>query len=159
VIAPVRRSRPLRVILDTNVLLSGIFFGGVPGRLLTAWQDERLALVLSPAILAECHEATALAARYPALTAPLDSILTLLAQTATIRSGWFSTSRKSADFRCASRCFRARLEARRLIVASNCELSGRSSSATIVPSNSVNRPLNRLGSSDAAPHGRCVGGK
>lgn len=84
-IAPVSRARPLRVILDTNVLLSGIFFGGVPGRLLTAWQDDRLALVLSPAILAEYHEAGAvLAARYPAIAAPLDSILSLLAQTATI---------------------------------------------------------------------------
>ena len=50
-IAPVSRAPPLRAILDTNVLLSGIFFGGVPGRLLTAWQDDRLALVLSPAIL------------------------------------------------------------------------------------------------------------
>jgi predicted nucleic acid-binding protein len=57
VIAPVSRATPLRVILDTNVLLSGIFFGGVPGRLLTAWQEDRLALVLSPAILAEYHEA------------------------------------------------------------------------------------------------------
>lgn len=54
-IAPVPRPSPLHAILDTNVLLSGIFFGGVPGRLLTAWQDERLALVLSPAILAEYH--------------------------------------------------------------------------------------------------------
>jgi uncharacterized protein len=85
VIAPVSRATPLHVILDTNVLLSGIFFGGVPGRLLTAWQDDRLALVLSPAILGEYHEAGAvLAARYTALAAPLDSILSLLAQTATI---------------------------------------------------------------------------
>ena len=51
VIGPVRRSTPLRVILDTNVLLSGIYLGGVPGRLLTAWQDDRLALVLSPAVV------------------------------------------------------------------------------------------------------------
>lgn len=69
-IAPISRSTPLRAILDTNVLLSGIFFAGVPGRLLTAWQDDRLALVLSPAILAEYHEASAvLAVRYPALAA------------------------------------------------------------------------------------------
>ncbi|HSU93710.1 MAG TPA: hypothetical protein VLI43_08355 [Gemmatimonadaceae bacterium] len=37
-IARTSRATPLRVILDTNVLLSGIFFGGVPGRLLAAWQ-------------------------------------------------------------------------------------------------------------------------
>ncbi len=97
-IAPVSRSTPLRVILDTNVLLSGIFFGGVPGRLLTAWQDDRLALVLSPAILAEYHEAGAeLAARYTALAAPLDSIITLLAQTATIVDAPERAERVSAD--------------------------------------------------------------
>jgi len=80
------------------VLLSGIFFGGVPGRLLTAWQDDRLALVLSPAILAEYHAAGAeLAARYPALAAPLDSILTLLAQTATIVDAPELAERVSAD--------------------------------------------------------------
>ena len=40
-----------RVVLDTNVVLSGIFFGGVPGRILDAWQVGHLTLVLSPAIL------------------------------------------------------------------------------------------------------------
>lgn len=97
-IAPTSRATPLRVILDTNVLLSGIFFGGVPGRLLMAWQDERLALVLSPAILTEYHEAGAeLAARYPALAAPLDSLLSLLAQTATIVEAPALAERVSVD--------------------------------------------------------------
>jgi len=59
VIAPASRATPLRVILDTHVLLSGIFFGGVPGRILATWQNDRLELVLSPAILAEYHEAGA----------------------------------------------------------------------------------------------------
>lgn len=81
-IAPVPRGRSLRVILDTNVLLSGIFFGGVPGRILAAWQDE---LALSPTNLAEYHDAGAiLAARYAATETPLDAILALLTQTATI---------------------------------------------------------------------------
>jgi predicted nucleic acid-binding protein len=43
----------VRIVLDTNVLVSGIFFGGLPGRLLDAWADGRLELVLSPAILDE----------------------------------------------------------------------------------------------------------
>lgn len=97
-ISPVPRQTPLRAILDTNVLLSGIFFGGLPGRLLTAWQDDRLALVLSPAILAEYHEAGAvLAARYTALGAPLDSILSLLTQTATVVDAPALAERVSAD--------------------------------------------------------------
>jgi putative PIN family toxin of toxin-antitoxin system len=85
VIAPAPRSAIQRVILDTNVLLSGIFFGGVPGRILAAWRDDRLELVLSLAILAEYHEAgAALAVRYAGIDAPLQAILVLLAQTATI---------------------------------------------------------------------------
>jgi uncharacterized protein len=80
------------------VLLSGIFFAGVPGRLLAASQDERLALVLSPAILAEYHEAgAALAVRYPALAAPLDSILSLLVQTAMIVDAPALAEQVSAD--------------------------------------------------------------
>jgi uncharacterized protein len=55
----------VRVILDTNVLLSGFFFGGVPGRVLEAWRYGRLALVLSAPILLEYREAGArLEARY-----------------------------------------------------------------------------------------------
>lgn len=80
------RARPnARVVLDTNVVLSGIFFGGVPGRILDAWQAGHLTLVLSPAILAEYHRAgAALAVRYPSTQTALDPILALLAQAATI---------------------------------------------------------------------------
>lgn len=28
----------MRVIVDTNVLTSGAFFGGIPGRILSAWR-------------------------------------------------------------------------------------------------------------------------
>lgn len=83
-IAPSSWPAPLPVIFDTNVLLSGIFFGGVPGRLLTAWQESRMQLVLSPDILAEDYEAAAvLSTRYPAITG-LDAILALVTQTATV---------------------------------------------------------------------------
>ena len=43
----------MRVVLDTNVLVSGIFFGGLPGQILDEWADGRLELVVSPAILDE----------------------------------------------------------------------------------------------------------
>ena len=43
----------MRIVLDTNVLVSGIFFAGLPGRLLDAWADGRIELVLSPAIFDE----------------------------------------------------------------------------------------------------------
>lgn len=80
------RTRPLAyVILDTNVFLSGVFFGGVPGRILDAWQAGHLALILSPAILTEYHRAGAeLAIRYPQTAVLLDPLLALVAQSATM---------------------------------------------------------------------------
>ena len=49
----------MRVILDTNVLVSGVFFGGVPGRILSVWSAGKFALVLSPEILARRSRARA----------------------------------------------------------------------------------------------------
>ena len=49
----------MRVILDTNVILSAIFFGGVPARILNAYRDEKITLVLSPEILEEYRETAA----------------------------------------------------------------------------------------------------
>lgn len=40
----------MRVILDTNVFVSGVFFGGPPGRILEAWRDGRVQLVVSAEI-------------------------------------------------------------------------------------------------------------
>ena len=43
----------MRILLDTNVLISGIFFGGTPGRIVEAWQSGVIRIVTSPAILSE----------------------------------------------------------------------------------------------------------
>lgn len=44
----------LRVVLDTNVLLSGLAYpGSVPGRIVAAWRQGALDVVLSRYILAE----------------------------------------------------------------------------------------------------------
>ena len=43
----------MRVILDTNVFVSGIFFSGPPYRILDAWRKGELTLVASPSILEE----------------------------------------------------------------------------------------------------------
>lgn len=43
----------MKVVLDTNVVISALFFGGVPGQILDAWNAGRISLVLSAAILAE----------------------------------------------------------------------------------------------------------
>ena len=43
----------MRIVLDTNVLVSAVFFGGIPGRILEPWRDGRVQLVLSAEILEE----------------------------------------------------------------------------------------------------------
>lgn len=43
----------MRVVLDTNVLVSALFFGGVPRLVLEAWSDDRFELMLTPAIFDE----------------------------------------------------------------------------------------------------------
>lgn len=43
----------MRVILDTNVFVSGVFFSGPPYQILRAWRDGKIQLVVSPEILEE----------------------------------------------------------------------------------------------------------
>ena len=43
----------MKVVLDTNVLISGIFFSGLPARILAAWSDGRFELVATVEVLAE----------------------------------------------------------------------------------------------------------
>jgi putative PIN family toxin of toxin-antitoxin system len=46
----------LRIVVDTNVLMSGLFFGGWPYRVLEAWRDGRVEIVISVAIFEEYRE-------------------------------------------------------------------------------------------------------
>ena len=43
----------MRVVLDTNVLMSGIFFAGPPATILEAWAEGELELLASVDILTE----------------------------------------------------------------------------------------------------------
>lgn len=43
----------MRIVLDTNVLISGVFFGGAPGEILDLWKDRMFEIVTSPMILKE----------------------------------------------------------------------------------------------------------
>jgi len=68
----------VRVVLDTNVFVSGVFFSGPPHRILQAWRDGRVKLVLSSEILEEYHRVgQELAAEF--IGADLASIEALLA--------------------------------------------------------------------------------
>jgi len=53
----------VKIVVDTNVFVSGIFFGGPPGTILEAWQCSQFEIALSVEILAEyervCNELSA----------------------------------------------------------------------------------------------------
>jgi putative PIN family toxin of toxin-antitoxin system len=46
----------MRIVLDTNVVISGIFFAGPPSRILAAWADGAFDLIASVDILAEYRQ-------------------------------------------------------------------------------------------------------
>jgi putative PIN family toxin of toxin-antitoxin system len=43
----------MKIVLDTNVFISGIFFSGPPSQILKAWKDQKIQIVLSKEILNE----------------------------------------------------------------------------------------------------------
>lgn len=70
----------MNVVLDTNVFVSGVLFGGVPGRVLSAWSDGAIRLVVSPPILEEYRRVgRELSKGREPLASTLESMLTMLA--------------------------------------------------------------------------------
>jgi putative PIN family toxin of toxin-antitoxin system len=58
----------VKVVLDTNVFVSGVFFSGAPHQILRAWRAGKLQLVISPEILDEYSRVgEALAEGFPAI--------------------------------------------------------------------------------------------
>lgn len=43
----------MKIVLDTNVFVSGVFFSGPPYQILKAWQEAKIELVISQDILDE----------------------------------------------------------------------------------------------------------
>ena len=43
----------MKLVLDTNVLISGIYFGGIPAHILDLWVDNRFMVYATPGILKE----------------------------------------------------------------------------------------------------------
>ena len=75
----------MKIVLDTNVVVSGVFFGGVPGRILSAWSAGKLALVLSPSILEEYRRVgQELGRQHADVSATFEPLLALIAMHAMI---------------------------------------------------------------------------
>ncbi|MBI2797512.1 MAG: putative toxin-antitoxin system toxin component, PIN family [Gemmatimonadetes bacterium] len=73
----------MRTVNDTNVLVPAIFFGGVPGRVLAAWRDGRVSVVLSPEILEEYQRAgNEIALRHPGADEAPHAVLRVIARDA-----------------------------------------------------------------------------
>ena len=43
----------MKIVLDTNVFISGIFFGGAPSDILKLWRESKVRIVLTEQILEE----------------------------------------------------------------------------------------------------------
>jgi len=78
----------VRAVLDPNVIISGLLSGtGAPARLLAAWQEGRVEVIVSPMLLAELERALA----YPKLRAHIS------AQDATAAVGLLAAGATSVD--------------------------------------------------------------
>jgi len=67
----------MKIVLDTNVLISGIFFSGLPHRILNAWQQGKIKIALSQEILREYQRvAEELSKQFPKID--IQQILDLL---------------------------------------------------------------------------------
>jgi uncharacterized protein len=75
----------VKVVLDTNVFVSGVFFNGPPFQILVSWKDGRIQLVISPEILEEYRRVgEILAEEHPAID--LEPMLEYLIQNAVVFS-------------------------------------------------------------------------
>ena len=58
----------MKIILDANVLISGIFFSGPPYQILKAWKEGKIQIAVSKEILAEYHRvAEELSEKFPSV--------------------------------------------------------------------------------------------
>jgi putative PIN family toxin of toxin-antitoxin system len=67
----------MKIVLDTNVFISGIFFSGPPSIILQTWRNSIIQIILSEKILEEYHRvAEELSSKFPAVD--IDRIIELL---------------------------------------------------------------------------------
>ena len=59
----------MKIVLDTNVFISGIFFGGPPSQILQSWRQSKTRIVLTEQILTEYQRiGEELSAKYPSVS-------------------------------------------------------------------------------------------
>lgn len=72
----------MKIVLDTNVFISGIFFGGPPGQILQSWRQSKVKIFLTEQILMEYHRvAEELSRRYPSVNIePIIELFTIFGE-------------------------------------------------------------------------------
>ena len=72
----------MKIVLDTNVFVSGVFFSGPPHQILQAWRGGKVQLVMSPEILDEyVRVGEELGEQFPAVDlSPVLELVTLNAE-------------------------------------------------------------------------------
>ena len=85
----------LRVVIDTNVIVSGILSRtGAPAELLNAWRQRRFLLLSSPAIVAEVRavlQYPRIRKKYPLSDEEIEQTITLLEHDALLVAGGANT--------------------------------------------------------------------
>jgi putative PIN family toxin of toxin-antitoxin system len=71
-----------RVVIDTNLYISGLFYGGVPGQLLLLASERAISALVSEDTLGELRRK--LRTRFPSSSPDADRILSEIAELATI---------------------------------------------------------------------------
>jgi putative PIN family toxin of toxin-antitoxin system len=75
----------VKVVLDTNVFISGVFFSGPPFKILQSWRDGKIQMVISSEILDEYQRVgKILAGDHPAID--LEPMLAYVIQNAVVFS-------------------------------------------------------------------------
>lgn len=86
----------MRVVLDTNVLMSGIFFGGPPAQIVDAWLDGSVTFVVSPEIIDEYRRvAIRLGKKFPEVK--IESLLALALRKAEVVAAESLSSQVCSD--------------------------------------------------------------
>lgn len=72
----------MKIILDTNVFISGIFFSGPPSQILKKWENKNFQIVLTEQILFEYQRVAAeLSYKYPQVDiTPIIDLVTIYGQ-------------------------------------------------------------------------------
>lgn len=71
----------MKIILDTNVFMSGIFWSGPPAKILEAWQQKKFDLIISTSILDEyVRVSNVLAKKYRGIN--IDDIIDIVVKNA-----------------------------------------------------------------------------